>query len=316
MKRIFIAGHRGLVGSAVLRRLTTDPQYSMAQQFGRLEIITRTRTELDLTRQEAVEEFYREENPDITVFCSARVGGIIANNFYTAEFIRENLQIQTNVIEAARLYGCEKFCFLGSSCIYPRLCPQPIKEEYLLSGTLEETNKSYSIAKIAGIQMIDAYRKQYGFNGYSLMPTNLFGQFDNFNLETSHAIPAIMRKIHNAKINNQDFATLLGTGTAFREFLYVDDLASIICSTLFRDDIPTLMNVGSGMEIKIKDLAEMIKAVVGFDGEIKYDASKLDGTPKKLLDISKMNALGLKAETGLKEGLEKTYEWFLKNNSN
>lgn len=303
--KIYLAGSTGLVGSAVLNRL---------KELGHKNIITRTRAELDLTNQNEVYDFFSKERPTHTILAAAKVGGIIANSLYQADFIRKNLLIQTNVIDAAKIYGCKKFCFLGSSCIYPKLCQQPIKEEYLLTGELEETNAAYATAKIAGIQMINSYRKQYGLNGYySLMPTNLFGERDNFNLETSHVLPALIRKFHEAKINGSDFVIIYGTGSAYREFLFSEDIGKIICSTLFMGDVPKLMNVGAGKDITIANLATLIKDIVGFSGEIRYDGSKPDGTPRKLLDVSKMEKLGLKADTSLEDGIRKTYKWYMKN---
>lgn len=312
-KKIYIAGHKGLVGSAVIRNL---------EKTGHTNIVTRPHQELDLTNQAAVDDFFRSERPEYVVLSAAKVGGIAANSNAgsQADFIRDNLLIQTNTIEAARKYGCKRFCFLGSSCIYPRDCPQPIKEEYLLSNSLEKTNEMYAIAKIAGLQTIAAYRKQYGLNGYySLMPTNIYGPNDNFDLETSHMFPALLRKFHEAKINKSKFVEVWGSGNVHRDLLYVDDLANIIVSTLLFSqemqghDIPEIMNVGGGQDLYISELASLIGKIIGFDGEIRYDRSRPDGTPRKLLDISKMSALGLKAETSLEDGIRLTYDWYLKN---
>lgn len=302
--KIYIAGHTGMVGSAILRHL---------QQIGFKNIITKTRSELDLTRQNQVEDFFNAYKPEYIIDCAAKVGGVHANDFYTGDFIRENILIQTNLIENARRVNCKKFCFLGSSCIYPRLCPQPIKEEYLLTSEMEKTNIGYAIAKIAGVQMIRSYKQQFSFPGYSLMPTNMYGFFDNFDLETSHVLPALLRKVHEAKANNAPYVTVWGSGKPYREFLYVEDLSQIVVKTLFMDNIPELLNVGTGVDLTIYDLALLIKKVVGYDGEIKYDPSKPDGTPRKVLDVSKMHSLGLKAETDLETGIKLTYEWYKEN---
>lgn len=303
MRKIYIAGHTGLVGSAVLPRALLQNE----------NIVVRTRQELDLTRQEEVEKFFEQERPDATILCAARVGGIVANIQSPYDFISENITIQSNVINAAKKYNCEKFCFLGSSCIYPKLAPQPIKEEYLLTSSLEISNRPYAISKIAGLEMISSYRRQFNKAGwFSLMPTNLYGPNDSFDPKTSHAFPALIRKFYEAKIHNSPFVELFGTGKAYREFLHCDDLADIIVSTLFMDHPPELMNVGTGKEISIHNLALLIKEISGYEGEIRYDSSKPDGTPRKVLDISKMTALGLSAKIGLRDGIKSTLEWYVK----
>lgn len=304
---IYVAGHNGMVGSAVVRSL---------KKSGHDDVITKTRVELDLTKQDQVDYFFKEYRPDYVVQAAARVGGIMANFTYQADFIRENLQITTNMIDAAHKYGCKKFCFLGSSCIYPKFAPQPLKEEYLLTGSLESTNEAYAVAKIAGVQMIRAYRKQYGFPGYSLMPTNLYGPGDHFDLEDSHVLPALLRKVHEAKISESKTVEVWGTGRAKREFMHCEDLADIVKETLFMDDIPDLMNVGIGKDISINDLVNLIKKCVGYAGETVYNNTKPDGTPRKLLDISKMNSFGLKAKTSLEDGIVETYKWFIENRNN
>jgi GDP-L-fucose synthase len=296
-----------MVGSAVVRSLKKS-NYD--------NIITKSRSELDLTNQAQVEDFFKEYHPDYVVMAAAKVGGIMANFTYQGDFIRQNLQITVNTIEAARKYGCKKFCFLGSSCIYPKFAPQPIKEEYLLTGPLESTNDAYAVAKIAGVQMIRAYCRQYNFPGYSLMPTNLYGPGDSFDLEDSHVLPALLRKIHEAKVNGSESVELWGTGKARREFMYCEDLANIVKETLFMDDIPDLINVGVGEDMTINDLAILIKKVVGYEGPVTYNSSKPDGTPRKLLDVSKLKSIGLKAETSLEDGIAKTYKWFVENRAN
>ena len=303
--RIFVAGHRGLVGSAIVRRL---------QQDGREDLVLRTHSELDLTNQAETRAFFTEFQPDHVYLAAARVGGIHANSTYPAQFIHENLAIQTNVIDAARESAVRKLLFLGSSCIYPRLAPQPITEDCLLTGPLEPTNEPYAIAKIAGIRMCSSYNREYGTNYLSVMPTNLYGIGDNFDLETSHVLPALMRKCHDAKIAGADRFIVWGSGTPMREFLYADDLADACVFLMERCDASDLgshINVGTGQDVTIRELAEMVCEVVGFEGELQFDSSKPDGTPRKLLEVSRLTSLGWKASTGLKDGLAKTYEWFL-----
>jgi len=300
--KIFVAGHRGLVGSAILRRLKAK---------GFVNLVTRTRNELDLRNQAAVNRFFEEERPQYVFLAAAKVGGILANSTYPADFIRDNLQIQTNVIDAAYRSGSKKLLFLGSSCIYPKHAPQPMKEEYLLTGPLEPTNEWYAIAKIAGIKMAQAYRRQYGFNAISLMPTNLYGPGDNFDLETSHVIPALIRKFHEAKERGESHVEVWGTGTPRREFLHVDDLADAAVFLMQNYDEEAFINVGVGQDISIRELAELIREVVGFMGEVHFDTSKPDGTPRKLLDVSKLKALGWRARIPLREGLRQTYRWYV-----
>ncbi|RTH96483.1 GDP-fucose synthetase [Thermus scotoductus] len=299
--KIYVAGHRGLVGSAILRRLQAE---------GYQNLVLRTRKELDLTDQRAVYRFFDEERPEYVFLAAAKVGGILANATYPADFIRENLLIQTNVIDAAYRYGVKKLLFLGSSCIYPKYAPQPMKEEYLLTGPLEPTNEAYAVAKIAGIKMVQAYRRQYGFRGISLMPTNLYGPGDNFDLETSHVIPALIRKFHEAKVVGKGSVMVWGTGTPRREFLHVDDLADAALFLMRYYEGEDIINVGVGEDISIRELAELVAKVVGFQGEIVYDTSKPDGTPRKLLDVSRLFSMGWRPRIPLKEGIEQTYAWF------
>lgn len=302
--KIYIAGHRGMVGSAVWRELT-------AQGFTNL--IGKSRAELDLRSQEAVNLFFQEEKPDVVIDAAAKVGGILANQSYPYGFLMENLQIQNNLIEAAHHNNAQKFIFLGSSCIYPKESPQPIKEEHLLTGPLEKTNEWYAIAKITGIKSCEAIRQQFGKDFVSLMPTNLYGPFDNFDLQTSHVLPAMIRKFHEAKNNNQEEVRLWGSGLPKREFLHVDDLAKAVVFAV-KDILPeNLYNVGSGRELSIEQLAKKIQTIVGHTGEIVWDSSKPDGTMRKLMDSSKLNALGWHSKIDLEEGIEKTYQWFLKN---
>jgi len=302
--KIYVAGHRGLVGSAFVRKLEAD---------GYSNIISRTSKELDLTNQQAVNAFFEQEKPDYVFLSAAKVGGIHANDTFPAEFIRDNLLIQTNVIDAAYKNGASKLLFLGSSCIYPKYAPQPMKEEYLLTGELEPTNEWYAIAKIAGIKMCQAYRKQYGFNAISLMPTNLYGQGDNFNLENSHVMPALIRKFHDAKICGAEQVEVWGTGTPRREFLHVDDLADASVHLMQNYSDSQIINVGVGEDVSIKELAELVKEVVGYEGELLFDTSKPDGTPQKLLDVTRLSNTGWKARIKLPEGVKATYEWFKQN---
>jgi GDP-L-fucose synthase len=299
--RIYVAGHRGLVGSAVTRALGAK---------GYTDVLTRTRAELDLLERGAVDAFFAREKPAYVVLAAAKVGGILANDSAPADFIRENLLIQSHVIDAAYRSGTKKLLFLGSSCIYPKLAPQPIREEYLLTGPLEPTNDAYAVAKIAGIQMCRAYQKQYGFRAISLMPTNLYGPFDNFDLKSSHVLPALIRKFDEAKESGRSSVTIWGTGSPRREFLHVDDLADACLFLLDNYDSPDPINVGVGEDIAIKELAETIRDVVGFSGELSFDTSKPDGTPRKLLDVSRLAALGWRAKTGLREGISSTYAWY------
>lgn len=301
---IFIAGHRGLVGSAILRKLTAE---------GFANLIVRGRSELDLTRQADTEAFFAEHRPEYVFLSAAKVGGILANNTYRADFIRDNLLIQTNVIDAAHRNGVKKLLFLGSSCIYPKFAPQPMKEEHLLTGELEPTNEPYAVAKIAGIVTVDSYRRQYGLNGISLMPTNLYGPGDDFNLQTSHVLSALLRKFHEAKVSGAPTVTVWGTGTPRREFLHVDDLADAALHLMLNYDEAGIVNVGVGEDLSIGELAALIREVVGFEGEIVYDTEKPDGTPRKLLDVSRLHATGWKAKIGLREGIESTYRWFLEH---
>lgn len=300
--KIYVAGHRGLVGSSILRAL---------DRAGYKNVVYRTHKELDLTNFEAVKNFFDRERPEYVFLAAAKVGGIWANKTHKAEFIYENLQIQNSVIKNAYDYGVKKLLFLGSSCIYPRMCPQPIKEEYLLSGYLEETNDAYAIAKISGLMMCRAFRQQYGVDYISAMPTNLYGYNDNFDLESSHVLPALMRKIHDAKKNNVPEVTVWGTGSPLREFLFVDDLADALVFLMNEYSGEEHVNVGTGTDVSIKELAQLICKVVGYKGKLVFDTSKPDGTPKKLLDVSKINSLGWKAAVSLEEGIRKTYEWYL-----
>jgi GDP-L-fucose synthase len=302
--KIFVAGHKGLVGSAIIRNL---------QSKGFQNIVTRTRQELDLSDKIAVDEFFSLENPDVVMDAAAKVGGIHANNSYPAEFIFDNLTIQNNLIDGAYRAGVQKFVFLGSSCIYPKLAPQPIKEDYLLSGELEPTNEWYAIAKIAGIKMCQAYRKQYGFDAISLMPTNLYGPGDNFDLQNSHVLPALIRKFHEAKINQDKTVTIWGSGTPKREFLYVDDMADASVYLLENYSAADIVNVGTGEDVTIKELAHIIQKILDFKGELVFDATKPDGTPRKLLDVSKLQSLGWQSKTALITGIQQTYDWFLSN---
>ena len=300
-KKIYVAGHRGLVGSALVRKL---------EQEGFTNIVTRSHSELDLTRQTDVEEFFATEKPDYVILAAAKVGGIHANNTYPADFIMKNLQIECNVIDAAYKNKVQKLLFLGSSCIYPRECPQPIKEEYLLSDYLEKTNEAYALAKIAGLKMCAFYNKQYGTNYISVMPCNLYGINDNFSLENSHVLPALMRKFHEAKMKGDTSVTVWGSGKPLREFLNVDDLADACLFLMDNYEGDDFFNVGYGEEVTIMDLALLIKKVTGFEGELVMDASKPDGTMRKLTDISRIKALGWEPKITLEQGLKETYEWF------
>jgi len=299
--RIYVAGHRGLVGSAVVRAL---------RQQGHNNLVLRTHQELDLTDQRAVREFFAAERPQAVIMAAARVGGIHANSSQPALFIRDNLLIQDNVIDAAHRSGVAKFVFLGSSCIYPKLAPQPIKEEYLLTGPLEPTNEWYAIAKIAGVKMCQAYRREFGFNAISLMPTNLYGPGDNFDLQNSHVLPALIRRFHEAKVRGDESVTVWGTGTPRREFLHVDDLADAVLYLLRSYEAEAIVNIGWGEDVTIRELAELVMSAIGYRGRLVFDAGKPDGTPRKLLDVSRLTALGWQARIPLKNGIEHTYAWF------
>ena len=299
--RIFVAGHRGLAGSAIVRRL---------EETGRRNLLLRTRTELDLRDQAAVSRFFAEHRPEFVFLAAAKVGGILANATHPAEFLYENLSIQTNVIHAAWQHGARKLLFLGSSCIYPKLAPQPIKEEYLLTGPLEPTNEAYAIAKIAGLKLAAAYRAQHGFPAIGLMPTNLYGPGDNFDLETSHVLPALIRRFHEAKSSGAPEVTLWGTGTPRREFLHADDLASAACLVMDTYDGREALNVGTGEDLTIAELAELVARVTGYCGRIRFDPSRPDGTPRKLLDVSRIRALGWKARIPIEQGVASAYEWY------
>ncbi len=302
--KIFVAGSRGLVGSALVRTL---------QAQGYKNLLLRSSQELDLRNQAAVDNFFAAEQPEYIFLAAAKVGGIQANNTYRADFLYENLMIEANIIHSAYRHGAEKLLFLGSSCIYPKLCPQPMKEEYLLTGFLEQTNEPYAIAKIAGLKLCENYCRQYGVNFISAMPTNLYGLNDNFDLANSHVLPALMRKFHEAKVNGDPTVTVWGTGTPLREFLYVDDLADALVFLMNTYNEVDFVNVGTGQEVSIKELALTMKAVVGYEGELVFDTTKPDGTPRKLLDVSRLNAAGWQAKTDLKTGIEQTYAWFLQS---
>jgi GDP-L-fucose synthase len=304
--KIYIAGHKGMVGSAVMRAL---------KQKGYTNLLGKTSTELDLRNQQAVINFYASEKPDVVIDAAAKVGGILPNNDYPYQFLMENMQIQNNLVDGALNVGIEKFIFLGSSCIYPKFAPQPLKEEYLLTNSLEPTNEWYALAKITGVKACQAIRKQFNKDYVSLMPTNLYGYFDNFDLETSHVLPAMLRKFHEAKLNNTA-VKLWGSGTPMREFLFVDDMAKAVVFALENKLPEYLYNIGSGKDITIEELAETIQKVTGHQGEIIWDTEKPDGTPRKLMDVSKMKTLGWEYSTELKEGIEKTYSWFLENIEN
>jgi len=310
-KKIYLAGHTGMVGSAIHRKLKLE---------GYTNLLFKDISELDLLRQSDVEEFFEKEKPEVVIIAAAKVGGILANNTYRAQFIYENLMIESNLIHASYQNNAEKLIFLGSSCIYPKMAAQPLKEEYLLSDYLEATNEPYAIAKIAGIKLCENYYRQYQSNFFSIMPTNMYGFYDNFNLETSHVLPALIRKVHDAKISGSDTITIWGTGTPLREFLYVDDLADAIlfliekinAEDIYKEGI-SMLNIGYGEDISILDVTKLICEIIGFNGEIIHDTSKPDGTPRKLLDISRMKKLGWEKKTSLRDGIEKTYKWFLEN---
>jgi len=312
--KIYLAGHIGLVGSAIMRKLESE---------GYSNIVTRDLSELDLTRQTEVETFFAKEKPEYVILAAAKVGGILANNTYPAEFIYDNIAIQTNVIHTAWKTGVKRLLFLGSSCIYPKECPQPMKEEYLLTDIIKPTNEPYAIAKISGIKMCQSYNRQYKTKFMAVMPTNLYGQNDNFNLETSHVLPALIRKFHEAKVANKSKVEVWGTGTPRREFLYVDDLAGACIRVmtvddemfvaLLKDGMTPLINIGSGKDISIKELALLVKDIVEFPGDIEFNPEKPDGTAQKLLDVSRMNNLGWEPELSLQDGIKKTYKWCLDN---
>jgi GDP-L-fucose synthase len=302
--KIWVAGHKGMVGSAIVRKLS---------ELGYTNIITKDKSELDLLNQSVVESFFNSEKPEYVFLAAAKVGGIKANNERKGDFIYQNLMIQSNVINSSYKFGVKKLLFLGSSCIYPKLCPQPIREEYLLSGELESTNDAYAIAKIAGIKMCQSYNSQWGTNFISAMPTNLYGSNDNYDLETSHVLPALIRKFHEAKVEGKSVVEIWGTGTPKREFLFVDDLADA-CVFLMKDySNSEIINIGTGEDITIMDLAQLISKIVGFNGEIYFNISMPDGTPRKLLDVSKLTHLGWKYKTSLNQGIEKTYQNFKDN---
>lgn len=297
--KIFVAGHRGMVGSAILRKLEAE---------GFTNLLLRTSSELDLRNQQAVADFFAAERPEYVFLAAAKVGGIMANNIYRGEFLYDNLMIQNNVIHQAYVHKVKKLMFLGSSCIYPKMAPQPLKEEYLLTGLLESTNEPYAIAKIAGIKMCDAYRSQYGCNFISVMPTNLYGPNDNYDLQSSHVLPAMLRKFHEAKVNGQKEVTLWGTGTPKREFLHADDLAAACLYLMQHYDEPGFVNIGVGEDISIAHLAEMIKEITAYNGIIVWDTTKPDGTPRKLMDVSKLHSMGWQASIGLREGITTVYK--------
>lgn len=300
--KIYVAGHRGMVGSAIYRKLVKE---------GYTNLVTKTSTELDLCDQQATANFFAAEQPDYVFLAAAKVGGIVANNTYRADFLYENLCIQNNVIHQAYLTGVKKLMFLGSSCIYPKLAPQPLKEEYLLTGLLEETNEPYAIAKIAGIKMADAYRDQYGCNFISVMPTNLYGYNDNYHPQNSHVLPALIRKFHEAKVNGTAEVTIWGSGSPMREFLFADDLAGACYFLMQEYNEPGFVNIGTGKDLTIKNLALLIKKVIGFEGTLTFDSSKPDGTPRKLMDVSKLHSFGWKHTVELEEGIELAYRDFL-----
>jgi GDP-L-fucose synthase len=302
--KIYIAGHLGMVGSAIWRALEAK---------GYTNLVGRTSKELDLRNQKAVSDFFSTEKPDVVIDAAAKVGGILANNDYPYQFLMENMQIQNNLIDSSLKIDVQKFIFLGSSCIYPKLAPQPLKEAYLLTGPLEPTNEWYALAKITGVKACEAIRKQFGKDYISLMPTNLYGSHDNFDLTTSHVLPAMIRKFHEAKLKGNSPVELWGTGTPMREFLHVNDMADAVVFALENEFSDNLYNVGTGQDLTIKELALLIQSIVGHQGEIKWDSTKPDGTPRKLMDVSKMEKAGWKASIKLEDGIQKTYEWFLAN---
>ena len=302
--RIYVAGHRGLVGSAIVRNLKAN---------GFTNIITRTHAELDLTNQADVRKFFEEERPEYVFLAAAKVGGIHANNTYPADFIYDNLMIQNNVIKAAHDFKVTKLLFLGSTCIYPKMAPQPIKEEYLLTGALEETNEAYAVAKIAGLEMCKFFKRQYGDNFISCMPTNLYGPNDNFDLKSSHVLPALIRKFHEAKVNGAETVEVWGTGTPLREFIYVDDMAAACVFLMENYDGEQHVNIGTGEEVSIRQLAETVKEVVGFEGELVFNTDMPDGTPRKLTTVDKLHGLGFMHKVSLNEGIRLAYQWFLEN---
>ena len=302
--RIYVAGHRGLVGSAIVRNLEAN---------GFTNIITRTHAQLDLTNQADVRKFFEEERPEYVFLAAAKVGGIHANNTYQADFIYDNLMIQNNVIKAAHDFKVTKLLFLGSTCIYPKMAPQPIKEEYLLTGALEETNEAYAVAKIAGLEMCKFFKRQYGDNFISCMPTNLYGPNDNFDLKNSHVLPALIRKFHEAKVNGSEVVEVWGTGTPLREFIYVDDMAAACVFLMENYDGEQHVNIGTGEEVSIRQLAETVKEVVGFEGELVFNSNMPDGTPRKLTTVDKLHGLGFMHKVSLNEGIRMAYEWFLAN---
>jgi GDP-L-fucose synthase len=303
-RSVFVAGHRGLVGSAIVRHLEQKPG---------LELLTKTRKDLDLRDRQGVEQFLKSAKPEVVVMAAAKVGGIQANYKFPVEFLSENLEIQNTVIAASFLAGVKKLIFLGSSCIYPRLAPQPISEDALLTGPLEVTNEPYALAKIAGIKLCQAYARQYGANFVSVMPTNIYGPNDNFDLENSHVLAALLRKAHEAKVSGKPSIVVWGTGTPRREFLHSEDLADAVNFLIEHYDSPEIVNVGCGQDVTIRELAELVCDVVGFTGTLEFDSTKPDGTPRKLLDVGKLTKLGWQAKIPLRNGVESTYEWFLKN---
>ena len=306
--KIYIAGHNGMVGSSCYRALTRN---------GFNNLIVKSSIDLDLTNQSLVLDFIADEKPDVIINAAAKVGGILANDTYPYEFLMQNLLIQNNLIQASHMFNISKFVFLGSSCVYPKFAEQPIKEEYLMTGPLEPTNEWYAIAKITGIKLIESLRKQYNRDYIALMPTNLYGPGDNFDLKTSHVLPALLKKFHDAKLNNRPHVNIWGSGKPLREFLHVDDLAKAVIHILNKNNLPYhLYNVGTGLDISINDLAKLIKEIIGFKGEIKFDKSKPDGTPRKLLDITRISTLGWNPEKELNQGIREVYDWFIENKVN